>query len=90
MIVQSHGIRLGMISAVMERGKMKIRDILQAILDGKEDDIEVVVRCKDCKKCEKDTIFHDYWCNGNKIYSENNYCSYGERKDETDKTDESK
>lgn len=28
---------------------MKIRDILQAILDGKEDDIEIVVRCKDCK-----------------------------------------
>ena len=27
---------------------MKIRDILQAILDGKEDDIEIVVRCKDC------------------------------------------
>lgn len=38
-----------------------------------------VVRCKDCKECEIDEIFHDYWCNGRKVWGDH-YCGYGERR----------
>lgn len=71
-----------MIIAHVGREKMKIRDVLQAILDGKEDDIEVVVRCKDCKYwsringrkagfCEKTRV-------SDRLWGENDWCSYGE------------
>ena len=43
-----------------------------------------VVRCKDCKECEIDEVFHDYWCNGRKVWKDH-YCACGERR--TDETD---
>lgn len=38
-----------------------------------------VVRCKDCKECEIDEVFHDYWCNGRKVWKDH-YCACGERR----------
>lgn len=38
-----------------------------------------VVRCRDCKECEIDDIFHDYWCNGRKVWKDH-YCSFGKRR----------
>lgn len=42
-------------------------------------DVVEVVRCKDCKGYEV--------CRNMKPISENDYCSYGERKEQTDETD---
>ena len=42
-----------------------------------------VVRCKDCKNCQLDDVFHDYWCNGKKVWAEH-FCSYGERRDDAE------
>lgn len=39
-----------------------------------------VVRCRDCKKAEHDTIFREYWCQGREV-DPDGYCSDGERKD---------
>ena len=38
-----------------------------------------IVRCKDCTKCQIDTVFHDYWCDGRKVWK-NHYCGYAERR----------
>ena len=42
-----------------------------------------VVRCRDCKKAEHDTIFREYWCQGREV-DPDGYCSDGERKDSDD------
>lgn len=39
-----------------------------------------VVRCKDCVKCQVDTIFNQYWCGGERVLP-NGFCNYGRRKD---------
>ena len=38
-----------------------------------------IVRCKDCTKCQIDSIFHDYWCEGKKVWKDH-YCGYAERR----------
>ena len=38
-----------------------------------------VVRCKDCKKYQLDSIFHIGFCDG-KRRKDNDFCSYGERR----------
>lgn len=48
------------------------------------DEFVKVVRCKDCKRSEYDELFHERWCNGNRV-EDYDFCSYGERKD--DETD---
>ena len=66
------------IAQTVEEGFLAEVDIAPTI------DAEPVVRCKDCTKCEIDVIFHDYWCNGRKVWRDH-YCAYGERR--TDETD---
>ena len=42
-------------------------------------DVVEVVRCKDCAKCQVDTIFNQYWCGGERVLP-NGFCNYGRRK----------
>lgn len=42
-------------------------------------DAAPVVRCKDCKYAQHDTIFNDIWCGG-KQRTSNWYCADGERR----------
>ena len=39
-----------------------------------------VVRCKDCKHCQKDMFFGTAFCYGREVRP-NHFCSYGERRD---------
>jgi len=39
-----------------------------------------VVKCRDCKNVQHDTIFREYWCQGREV-DPDGYCSDGERKD---------
>ena len=39
-----------------------------------------IIRCRDCKKCQIDSIYHDYWCDGRKVWKDH-YCGYAERKE---------
>lgn len=42
-------------------------------------DARSVVYCKDCIHCQKDTIFNEMWCNGERVFAEH-FCGDGERK----------
>ena len=39
-----------------------------------------IVRCKDCKHLNVDTMFNQYWCNGREV-DLLDYCSRGERRE---------
>lgn len=39
-----------------------------------------VVRCKDCKRYQLDSIFHVGFCDGKRC-KDDDFCSYGERKE---------
>lgn len=42
-----------------------------------------IIHCKDCKYLEEDTVFHQYWCRGNRVFvSDDHYCGYAERKED--------
>ena len=41
-----------------------------------------VVRCKDCKRYQLDSIFHVGFCDGKRC-KDDDFCSYGERKENT-------
>lgn len=56
-----------------------VREIREAIDLMPIVDAVEVVRCKDCKECEIDEVFHDYWCNGRKVWKDH-YCACGERR----------
>lgn len=38
-----------------------------------------IIYCKDCKHLEVDSIFHDCWCMGRKVWA-THYCGYAERR----------
>lgn len=38
-----------------------------------------IIHCGDCKKCQIDSVFHDYWCDGRKVWKDH-YCGYAERR----------
>lgn len=38
-----------------------------------------IIHCRDCKNLEIDSIFHDCWCNGHKVWFDH-YCGYAERR----------
>ena len=38
-----------------------------------------IIRCEECSRCQIDTIYHDYWCDGKKVCKEH-YCGYAERR----------
>lgn len=42
-------------------------------------DVVPVIRCKDCARCSIDTVYHDYWCDGKKVWKDH-YCGYAERR----------
>lgn len=42
-----------------------------------------VVRCKDCKHAQKDTLFHTIYCNG-KECTPDWFCADGERREDDD------
>lgn len=41
------------------------------------EDVVKVVRCKDCRRVEKDHLFGGYWCRGYRVRPYD-FCSYGE------------
>lgn len=52
-----------------------------------EIDAVEVVRCVDCKWSKRDTLLDKHWCKhffGEMEVRENDYCSYGERKEDAD------
>ena len=51
-----------------------------AINDAPTEDAVKVVRCRDCKYWDKDT-FSCGWDSENYYWNQEDYCSYGERKD---------
>lgn len=50
-------------------------------LDGEKSNLVEVVRCKDCKRVQRDVLFDEYRCRGH-LVSPNCYCSEGIRKGE--------
>ena len=58
--------------------------LAQCIHDAPTFDAVEVVRCIDCKWSKRDTLLDKHWCLhfiGEMEVRENDYCSYGERKD---------
>ena len=55
-------------------------DIREFIKEQPAADVVQVVRCKDCRRVEKDHLFGGYWCRGYRV-SPDDFCSYGERKE---------
>ena len=51
--------------------------ILSEIDHAEEIDAVKVVRCADCKHCQVDTLYHNYWCDGQSVWADH-YCSKGE------------
>ena len=49
--------------------------IMEAIYNGKK-----LIECKECKYCDIDALFHDYWCKGKEV-SPNHYCGCGKRRE---------
>lgn len=42
-----------------------------------------IIHCKDCKYLDEDTVFHQYWCRGNRVFvSDDHYCGYAERRED--------
>ena len=39
-----------------------------------------IIHCRDCKKCQIDSVFQDYWCDGRKV-REDFYCGDAVRKE---------
>lgn len=56
-------------------------DIREFIKEQPAADVVQVVRCKECRRAEKDHLFGGYWCHGYRV-SPDGFCSYGERKEE--------
>ena len=40
-----------------------------------------IIHCRECKNCQIDSVFHDYWCDGRKVWKDH-YCGYAERRTE--------
>lgn len=52
-------------------------------LDPIYEEMVEVVRCKECKHCREEFCFHEKWWNDDGFVAvrENDFCSYGERKE---------
>lgn len=59
---------------------MGLTDGIKALYKLPSVDAVEVVRCKDCAKCQVDTIFNQYWCGGERVLP-NGFCNFGRRKD---------
>lgn len=64
-------------------GNLSTKNVGQAIWDTPTADVVEVVRCKDCKFARK-MVSGDYSCcvDHRLSHDENDYCSYGERREE--------
>ncbi len=40
-----------------------------------------IIRCEECANCQIDTVYHDYWCNGKKVWKDH-YCGYAGRRED--------
>ena len=60
--------------------RLHIDAVVHLIDDAPAVDAVEVVRCRNCKKAEHDTIFQQYWCRGREV-DPDGYCSNGEQKD---------
>lgn len=38
-----------------------------------------IIRCEDCANCQIDDVYHDYWCDGKKVWKDH-FCGYAERR----------
>ena len=38
-----------------------------------------IIHCGECARCQIDEVFHDYWCDGRKVWKDH-YCGYAERR----------
>ena len=47
---------------------------------GRFTQIRELVQCKDCKRCQHDILFTQYWCDGRRVDPEG-FCEKGEKKD---------
>lgn len=64
---------------------MKIRDILQAIIDEKQDEVEIVVKCKNCVHSSEMVKDHKWYLlcgirTGDNAVVPNDFCSKAERR----------
>ena len=59
---------------------------IQNAIDGEAPEFEKIpsaqpeiIRCEDCAKCQTDDVYHDYWCDGRKVWRDH-FCGYAERR----------
>ncbi len=53
-----------------------VEDILESVTNTER------VYCRECKECQYDPLFDEYWCNGEKKVDKNGYCRDGKRREE--------
>lgn len=41
--------------------------------------LKPLILCEDCAKCQIDDVYHDYWCDGKKVWKDH-FCGYAERR----------
>lgn len=58
---------------------LKCNDLINGIPTA---DVQSVVRCKDCKYRQHDTIFGQSWCNGKRV-TDDWFCADGIKKEES-------
>ena len=58
------------------------RDVVNMLEARPTVDAVEVVRCKDCKRYQLDSIFHVGFCDGKRC-KDDDFCSYGKRKENT-------
>ncbi len=52
-----------------------VEDILESMTNTE------IVHCWECKTCQYDPLFNEYWCNGKKV-DKNGYCREGKKREE--------
>lgn len=60
-----------------ERNAVKIFEALDMAIKALEQ--PEIIRCEDCAKCQIDDVYHDYWCDGKKVWKDH-FCGYAERR----------
>ena len=66
---------------VRTNGMCKTTELEKLLNNAPTVDAVEVVRCKDCKRYQLDSIFHVGFCGGKRC-KDDDFCSYGERKED--------